>query len=90
MAIRRLAREAGPDGINVNAVAPTVMLTGERVKKLWEAKSEEQRRKTLENIPLRRLADPKEVAKVVLFLASDDASYVTGVTLDVNGGRFMC
>ena len=86
---RHLAREVGPCGINVNAVAPTVMLTGERVKKLWQAKTEEERNRTLEGIPLRRLAEPKEVARVVLFLASEDASYVTGVTLDVNGGRFM-
>jgi NAD(P)-dependent dehydrogenase (short-subunit alcohol dehydrogenase family) len=87
---RQLAREVGPDGINVNAVAPTVMLTGERVRSLWEARSEEERRRVIESIPLRRLADPKEIARVVVFLASDDASYVTGVTLDVNGGRFMC
>ncbi|NIA08077.1 MAG: glucose 1-dehydrogenase [Actinobacteria bacterium] len=87
---RHLAREFGPDGINVNAVAPTVMLTGERVKGLWQAKTEEERNRTLQSIPLRRLAEPEEVARVVLFLASEDASYVTGVTLDVNGGRFMC
>jgi len=87
---RQLAREVGPDGINVNAVAPTVMLTGDRVRRLWESRTEEQRRRVIESIPLRRLADPKEIARVVVFLASDDASYVTGVTLDVNGGRFMC
>jgi NAD(P)-dependent dehydrogenase (short-subunit alcohol dehydrogenase family) len=87
---RHLAREAGPDGINVNAVAPTVMLTGERVQGLWEGKTEQERRRVLDSIPLRRLADPKEIARVVAFLASDDASYITGVTLDVNGGRFMC
>jgi len=87
---RHLAREVGPDGINVNAVAPTVMLTGERVKGLWEARTEEERRSVIESIPLRRLADPREIATVVAFLASDDASYITGVTLDVNGGRFMC
>jgi 3-oxoacyl-[acyl-carrier protein] reductase len=87
---RQLAREVGPDGINVNAVAPTVMLTGQRVRSLWEGRTEEQRRQVIESIPLRRLADPKEIARVVVFLASDDASYVTGVTLDVNGGRFMC
>lgn len=86
---RHLAREVGPDGINVNAVAPTVMLTGERVKGLWEARSEEEKRKVLEEIPLRRLAEPEEIARVVVFLASDDAGYITGVTLDVNGGRFM-
>ena len=87
---RHLAREVGPDGITVNAVAPTVMLTGERVKGLWEAKTEEEKRRVIESIPLRRLADPREIATVVVFLASDDASYITGVTLDVNGGRFMC
>jgi 3-oxoacyl-[acyl-carrier protein] reductase len=87
---RQLARELGPEGIHVNAVAPTVMLTGERVQGLWEAKTEEQRKRVIESIPLRRLADPREIARVVVFLASEDASYVTGVTLDVNGGRFMC
>ena len=86
---RHLAREVGPAGINVNAVAPTVMLTGERVKALWDARTEEEKRRVLDSIPLRRLADPKEIARVVVFLASDAASYVTGVTLDVNGGRFM-
>lgn len=86
---RHLAREVGPDGINVNAVAPTVMLTGGRVKGLWDAKTEDERKRVLASIPLRRLADPKEIARVVVFLVSDDASYVTGVTLDVNGGRFM-
>ena len=87
---RQLAREVGPDGINVNAVAPTVMLTGERVRGLWEAKTEEERKRVVQSIPLRRLADPREIARVVVFLASEDSSYVTGVTLDVNGGRFMC
>lgn len=87
---RQIAYEAGPYGINVNAIAPTVMLTGERVQGLWEAKTEEEKKKVIESIPLRRLADPKEIARVVVFLASDDASYITGVTLDVNGGRFMC
>ena len=86
---RQLAREVGPDGIHVNAVAPTVMVTGARMQGLWEAKTEEERRRVIESIPLRRLAEPAEIARVVVFLASDDASYVTGVTLDVNGGRFM-
>ena len=86
---RHLAREVGPDGINVNAVAPTVMLTGDRVQGLWEAKSQEEKARVIDSIPLGRLAKPREIATVVVFLASDDASYVTGVTLDVNGGRFM-
>lgn len=87
---RQLGRECGPDAIRVNAVAPTVVLSGERVEQLWQSKSEEHRRHVLKQIPLRRLAEPREIARVVVFLASDDSSYVTGATLDVNGGRFMC
>ncbi len=86
---RQLAYDWGPFGVRVNAVAPTVTLTGERVKSLWESKSEEERQKILSQIPLRRLSTPEEVAKAVVFLASDDASYITGITLDVCGGRYL-
>ena len=72
----------------MNAVAPGPTLV-DRVAQKWAQRSEEDRAKILGNIPLGRLAQPEEIAKVVAFLASDDAAYVTGVTIDVNGGSFM-
>ncbi len=86
---RQLAYDWGPKGIRVNAVAPTVTITGERVKSLWENKTEEEREKVLSQIPLRRLSTPDEIGKAIVFLASDNASYITGITLDVNGGRYL-
>ena len=86
---RQLAYDFGPQGIRVNAVAPTVTMTGERTQGLWEAKSPAEREKVVANIPLRRLSEPGEVAAAVVFLASDEASYITGITLDVVGGRYL-
>jgi NAD(P)-dependent dehydrogenase (short-subunit alcohol dehydrogenase family) len=85
---RHLAQDLGAFGIAVNAVAPGPTLV-DRVAKKWSLRSEEDRSHILENIPLGRLALPEEVATVIAFLASGDASYVTGVTIDVNGGSFM-
>lgn len=86
---RHLAQDLGPFGITVNAVAPGPTLV-DRVARKWALRSEEDRARILANIPLGRLAAPEEVATVIAFLASDDAAYVTGVTIDVNGGSFMC
>jgi NAD(P)-dependent dehydrogenase (short-subunit alcohol dehydrogenase family) len=86
---RQLAYDWGKSGIRVNAIAPTVTLTGDRIQELWEAKSEEEKKKVLSAIPLGRLGTMEEVASVVVFLASDESSFITGVTLDVNGGRYL-
>lgn len=86
---RQLAYDWGKFGIRVNGVAPTVTLTGERVQGLWESKSEEEKKKVLSAIPLGRLGTPEEVASVVVFLSSDESSYITGITLDVSGGRYL-
>ena len=86
---RQLAYDFGRSGIRVNAVAPTVTLTGDRVQGLWEAKGEEEKKKVLSAIPLGRLGTPEEVASTVIFLASDESSYITGITIDVNGGRYL-
>ena len=83
-----LAIELGPYGINVNAVAPgyiaTAMTaaTAERVG----STAEEHQQLVSARTPLRRVGQPAEIASVVAFLASDDASYVSGQTLYVNGG----
>jgi NAD(P)-dependent dehydrogenase (short-subunit alcohol dehydrogenase family) len=86
---RQLAYDWGKKGIRVNAVAPTVTMTGDRVQGLWEAKGEEEKKKVLSAIPLGRLGTMEEVASVVIFLASNESSYVTGITIDVNGGRYL-
>jgi 3-oxoacyl-[acyl-carrier protein] reductase len=81
---RAIARETAPEGINVNAVAPGMVMT-EMIAKIWEARKEQY----LARIPLRRIAQPEEIAKVVVFLASDAATYMTGTTLDLTGGLMM-
>jgi 3-oxoacyl-[acyl-carrier protein] reductase len=79
-----LAREVAPHGIQVNAVAPGMMTT-EMARDALEQNEEEY----LKRIPLGRIADPAEIAGVVVFLASDRASYMTGATVDVTGGMLM-
>lgn len=86
---RHLAQELGPYGINVNAVAPGVVLSGPRLQKMWDERmSQEQKQQYQDRVPLRRLATVEEITGPVLFLCSGEASYVTGVTLDINGGLF--
>jgi 3-oxoacyl-[acyl-carrier protein] reductase len=82
---RFLAQQLGPDGITSNAIAPITTLTP-RVAAL-RTEAEVERIASL--VPLRRLAEPDDHAQAMLFLASDAASYLNGVTLDVNGGRVM-
>lgn len=85
---RRLAREVGGRGIRVNAVAPGLFLTG-RLQQMYEAMPATEREEVLSAIPLGRFPQLREIVEPVLFLASAEASYITGVVLDVNGGRFM-
>jgi 3-oxoacyl-[acyl-carrier protein] reductase len=85
---RRLAREVGPDNIRVNAIAPGLFLTG-RLQGMFDAMSEHDRNEVLDSIPLRRMPAITECVDPVLFLASDQSSYITGAVVDVNGGRFM-
>jgi NAD(P)-dependent dehydrogenase (short-subunit alcohol dehydrogenase family) len=86
---RHLAKEMGKHNIYVNAVAPGITMSGSRVEALWNQKSEQEKKKVLDSIPLNRLGKPEDVANVVLFLASEEASYITGATIDSNGGRWM-
>lgn len=86
---RRLAKEVGPQKINVNAIAPGTVLSGERMVALWNELSPEEQGKTLADVPLGRLSTAEEQADVVLFLAGPASRYITGAVIDVNGGRFM-
>jgi len=79
-----LAREVAKQGIAVNAVAPGIILT-KMVAKVLKTNKE----KYLNRIPLHRIAEPKEVADVVTFLASERAGYMTGATVDISGGMLM-
>ena len=86
---RFAARELGPYGITVNCMVPSLALSGPVLEAYWEATPEDRKRQYLTSISLERLPRLEELATVVLFLASDESSYVTGVALDVNGGSFM-
>jgi 3-oxoacyl-[acyl-carrier protein] reductase len=81
---KSLAQEIGSRGITVNVVAPGFIDT-DMTKEL----SDEQRSKLLDNIPLKALGQPEDIANAVLFLASDMGSYISGETLHVNGGMYM-
>lgn len=84
---KTLAREVGPSGVTVNTIAPGQIET----ERLQEVYPDGPTPKDLERIPLRRLGEPREIAEVVCFLASDRASYVTGTVIPVDGGltRFL-
>lgn len=82
---KKLSYELGPYGININAIAPSTTLT-ERIRPHWERRSQEDKARAIDNTPLRRVAEAVDQAKVICFLASADADFVTGVTIDVTGG----
>jgi NAD(P)-dependent dehydrogenase (short-subunit alcohol dehydrogenase family) len=82
---RKLSFELGPYGITVNAIAPSLTLT-ERTRPHWEKRSPQQQANEIARTPLRRVAEAADQARVIAFLASADADFVTGVTIDVTGG----
>lgn len=82
---RAMAREFGPKGIRVNSLTPGLIQTDITAGKL----SDEMRQEILKGIPLNRLGEASDVANACLFLASDLSSYLTGITLDVNGGMLI-
>ena len=81
---RSLARELGTRSITVNVVAPGPVETD-----MTAALTDEQRAKMLDAVPLGRIATPQEIAGVVAFLASQDAGYITGAVIPVDGGLGM-
>jgi len=83
---RKLAFELGPHGITVNAIAPSLTLS-ERIRPHWERRSAEAQAAEIKRTPLGRVATPEDQARVICFLASSDADFVTGVTIDVTGGQ---
>ena len=82
---RHLARELAPRRIRVNAVCPGPIETALLDRGMDEA----AKQRTLASVPLGRLGQPDDIARAIVFLASDDAGFITGAALDANGGVFM-
>ena len=80
---KSLSREVGTRGITVNAVAPGFINTA-----MTQALNENQQQAILSQIPLGRMGEAEDIANAVAFLASEDASYITGTVLHVNGGMY--
>lgn len=81
---KSIAREYGPQGVRANAVCPSMTETG-----MLDGLTEERFREIVAAIPMRRAGKPRDVAGACLFLASDLSAYVTGATIDVNGGSHI-
>lgn len=81
---KNLAREVGTDGITVNSVAPGLVNT-----EIWKSLPEEDAKKVIDNIPMGRPGETSEIASTIAFLASKEASYITGEEIDINGGSHM-
>jgi len=86
---RQLAKELGPAGIRVNCVAPGFVRSNPTTEQQWSQMGVDGQERLLASIALRRLGRAEEIARAVRFLCSDQASYVTGQTLGVDGGNIM-
>jgi len=86
---RQTARELGEFGIRVNCVAPGFIRSNPASERQWQAMGEAGQRRLLDSIALRRLGEPEDIARAVVFFAGDDARYVSGQTISVDGGHWM-
>jgi NAD(P)-dependent dehydrogenase (short-subunit alcohol dehydrogenase family) len=84
---RKLAIELGPFGITCNATAPGVTVTERIQERILSRRSDAERKAMIDAVPLRRLATSEDQARVIAFLASDDAAFVSGQTIEVTGGQ---
>jgi 3-oxoacyl-[acyl-carrier protein] reductase len=84
---RQLGHELGPWQITVNCIAPGFVLSNPTTQRQWESYGEEGQRKLVENIALKRLGSPDDIANGVLFFASAEAGWITGQVLSIDGGR---
>jgi len=86
---RQTARELGRHGIRVNSVAPGFLRSNPASDRQWEAMGTDGQARLLDSIALGRLGTPEEIARAVVFFVGDDAAYVTGQTISVDGGQWM-
>jgi 3-oxoacyl-[acyl-carrier protein] reductase len=87
VASKALAAELGPDGIRVNCVNPVIGNTGLTAEFMGVADTPENRQRFIASIPLGRFSTPQDVANACLYLASDEAAFITGTCIEVDGGR---
>jgi len=86
---RQIARELGASGITANCVAPGFVLSNPSSQRQWEAMGPDGQQRFFDALAIKRLGQPEDIVFAVLFFASPQASYVTGQTLSVDGGRWM-
>jgi 3-oxoacyl-[acyl-carrier protein] reductase len=86
---RQTARELGPHGIRVNCVAPGFVRSNPASEAQWHAMGEAGQRALIDSIALRRLGTPEDIARAVCFFVSDEAAWITGQTISVDGGHWM-
>jgi 3-oxoacyl-[acyl-carrier protein] reductase len=86
---RQIARELGPFGITANCIAPGFVLSNPSSQRQWDAMGPDGQRAFIDSLAVKRLGRPEDIASAVLFFASDDAGYITGQTISVDGGRWM-
>jgi 3-oxoacyl-[acyl-carrier protein] reductase len=86
---RQTARELGAHGIRVNCVAPGFVRSNPASERQWQAMGEAGQQRLVDSIALRRIGTPEDIARAVLFFCGDDAGYVTGQTISVDGGMWM-
>lgn len=84
---RQLAHELGPWNITVNNVAPGFVLSNPTTERQWEAMGADGQKRLLDNIALKRLGKPDDIANMVLFFASDHAQWISGQVISVDGGK---
>ncbi len=86
---RQMAHELGPFGITVNSVAPGFVRSNPTTERQWQSYGPDGQAQLVAAIPMRRLGQAEDIAYAVCFFASEDAGWITGQTLSVDGGRFM-
>lgn len=84
---RSLAAELAPDNIRVNALAPVIGVTGMLETFMGVPDTPENRARFIATIPMGRMSEPEDIANAALYLCSDEASFITGVVMEVDGGR---
>jgi 3-oxoacyl-[acyl-carrier protein] reductase len=81
---RSTARQLGPFGVTCNAIAPHAVMT--EMMKYWD---DDKKHKMADTIPVKRLGTVQDMSYLMMFLASDESSFITGETININGGYYM-